>query len=64
MDKDDTATRCLNCHRPVGEVPLIPVLHRDGLAHICPQCLPVLIHEPQSIGSKLPGADKLEPRSH
>jgi hypothetical protein len=61
MDKDESATRCLNCGRPLGRIPLLPVLHRDGLAHICPQCLPVLIHDPKSLADKLPGADSLEP---
>ena len=64
MDKDAAAVRCLSCARPVGQVPLIPVLHRDGLAHICPQCLPGLIHEPQSLVGRLPGAETLDPHKH
>lgn len=64
MDRDDSATCCLNCRRPVGRIPLIAVLHRDGTAHICPQCLPVLIHDPKSLADRLPGADALEPHRH
>jgi len=62
MDKDAAATRCLNCRRPLGDVPLLAVLHREGLAHICPECLPVLIHEPQTLADRLPGADALKPK--
>jgi hypothetical protein len=32
--------------------------------HICPQHLPVLIHNPQMLVGKLPGAEGLTPAEH
>lgn len=56
--------QCANCERTPDQVPLIPVLTRDGQAYICPQCLPVLIHKPQQLADKLRGADALTPHEH
>jgi hypothetical protein len=39
-------------------------MHRNGTAYICPQCLPVLIHQPQQLLTKLPGAEALQPHEH
>lgn len=46
---------CLNCNRSEMDVPLIPLTFQQKEMHICPQCLPALIHKPQSIAAKLPG---------
>lgn len=53
--------QCVNCERPVEQVPLIAVLTSEGQAYICPQCLPVLIHKPQQLADKLRGAETLTP---
>jgi hypothetical protein len=45
-------------------VPLLTLNHRSGTAYICPQCLPVLIHEPQMLVGKLDGAETLRPHEH
>ncbi len=55
---------CVNCGRSVDEVPLLVVAQRDGTSYICPQCLPVLIHQPQQLVDKLPGAGALQPHEH
>jgi hypothetical protein len=55
---------CVNCGRTVEQVPLIPLMHRNGQTYICPQCLPVLIHKPQQLVGKLSGAEMLEPHEH
>ncbi len=55
---------CLNCERTVEAVPLLTLTHRSGTAYICPQCLPTLIHEPQALNGKLPGAESLQPHAH
>ena len=59
-----TQPQCLNCQRTVDVVPLLTVTHRTGTAYICPQCLPTLIHEPQTLNGKLPGTEALQPHQH
>jgi len=56
--------QCLNCERSEKEIPLIALAYREKTYYVCPQCLPVLIHEPQNLAGKLPGADKFPPVSH
>jgi hypothetical protein len=64
MPIETTVLHCVNCQRTVAEVPLITLTTRVGAAYICPQCLPVLIHEPQQLLDKLPGAEALQPHEH
>lgn len=46
---------CFNCDRSEQDVPLLPATFQGSPLHICPQCLPALIHKPQVIAAKLPG---------
>ncbi|MCG3139164.1 MAG: hypothetical protein HDKAJFGB_00019 [Anaerolineae bacterium] len=64
MDTAQTDKECLNCGRSVNQVPLVPVEHRNGSAYICPQCLPILIHQPGKLAAKLPGASELQGHQH
>ena len=64
MFSETQMIQCVNCERTVEEVPLLTLTHRTGVSYICPQCLPVLIHEPQQLLSKLPGAEALQPHEH
>lgn len=64
MDENIIPRQCVNCGRSMVEVPLIPLLNRDGQAYICPQCMPVLIHQPQILVGKLAGAESLQPPEH
>jgi hypothetical protein len=64
MDENKTPRQCIHCARSIDEVPLIPLFHRGGQVYICPQCMPVLIHQPQIFVGKLSGAEALEPREH
>jgi hypothetical protein len=64
MNDVEPVKQCVNCNRSVEQVPLISIEHRDGAAYICPQCLPILIHEPQALVGKLSGAEALSGRSH
>ena len=64
MSTDQAVANCVNCGRTVQEVPLLTITHRAGTAYICPQCLPVLIHEPQALIDKLPGTEALQPHEH
>jgi hypothetical protein len=56
--------RCVACDRDAGETPLIRLDYRDGTFHICPQHLPVLIHDPAQLAGRLPGAERLSPAEH
>ena len=64
MNDTPESMQCVNCQRSVEQVPLLTLNHRGGTAYICPQCLPVLIHEPQLLVGKLAGAESLRPHEH
>jgi hypothetical protein len=51
---------CIYCTRSSNEVPLIPFQYRGGSYWICPQHLPILIHKPAQLASKLPGLETLD----
>jgi hypothetical protein len=55
---------CLNCGRSSNEIPLLNFEYRDGTFQLCPQCLPVIIHKPQNLAGKLPGAEGFAPANH
>lgn len=61
---DPTAKTCLVCHRDDLETPLIQLHSRGASLFICPQHLPVLIHDPGRLIGKLPGAEALRPAEH
>jgi len=50
---------CLVCDRKVTEVPLIRLEYGEQVFYICPEHLPVIIHQPHKLVGKLPGAEKL-----
>jgi hypothetical protein len=56
--------KCVNCERLENEIPLIEMTYRNKPYFICPQCLPVLIHKPQTLAGKLPDADKFPSADH
>jgi hypothetical protein len=47
---------CLNCNRSEEQTPLLVLTFKGETRHICPQCLPILIHRPQQLAEKFPGA--------
>jgi hypothetical protein len=51
---------CLVCARTSDQVPLLRFEFRGQARHICPQHLPVLIHDPTRLAEVLPGADRLD----
>lgn len=55
---------CLACGRGEDETPLIALAYRGGRVWICPQHLPVLIHDPAQLIGKLAGAERLRPAEH
>jgi hypothetical protein len=48
---------CLVCGRSSSEVPLLSLHYQQDMVYICPQDLPILIHHPQDLAGKLPGAE-------
>lgn len=56
--------RCIACDRGADVVPLLTLEYRGGEVRICPQHLPVLIHDPGQLIGRLPGAETLSPADH
>lgn len=52
---------CLLCNRDSDATPLLTLEYRGSMIHICPQHLPVLIHDPARLVGILPGAEELQP---
>ena len=55
---------CLVCEQTQDQIPLINLKYQQNDLWICPQHLPVLIHNPQMLAGKLPGAEKMKPAEH
>lgn len=55
---------CLACGRSDRDTPLVQLLYQGAPLHICPQHLPVLIHNPIELVGKLDGAERLRPAEH
>lgn len=60
----DTQSTCIACERSSEEVPLLALEYRGQKYYICPQDFPTLIHQPQKLIGKLPGAERLEAHNH
>ncbi|MBS4027888.1 MAG: hypothetical protein KGZ58_04535 [Ignavibacteriales bacterium] len=56
--------QCIACNRTAEQIPLITLDYQNQKFSICPQHLPLLIHEPKSLIGKLPGAEAMEPAVH
>jgi hypothetical protein len=52
---------CLFCERDSDVTPLLTLEYRGSTIRICPQHLPVLIHDPARLVGILPGAEDLKP---
>jgi hypothetical protein len=48
--------KCLHCGRDADQIPLLAMRFGDQDLWICPQHLPILIHQPEKLADKLPGA--------
>lgn len=51
---------CLFCKRDENEIPLVQLDFKGQNHWICPQHIPVLIHDPQKLTGMLPGAENME----
>ncbi len=50
---------CLVCHKTSNEIPLVKMEYKDKEIYICPQHIPLLIHEPEKLIGTLDGAEKM-----
>ena len=57
----DTTKACLECQRGDKETPLVNLEYQGERMWICPQHLPLLIHNPGKLAGRLPGAENLKP---
>ncbi len=55
---------CIACERGSDDVPLITLEYRGRSLAICPQHLPMLIHDPGQLAGRLEGAEDLRPADH
>jgi len=55
---------CLACGRGDDVTPLVALSHQGTTRWICPQHLPILIHDPARLAGRLPGAESLSPAEH
>ncbi len=58
---DKNSKRCLACERGSDVTPLIAIEYRGERLWICPQHLPVLIHDPGQLVGRLVGAEDMRP---
>jgi hypothetical protein len=55
-----STSACLNCGTSEKDRPLLTIKFQSRELHICPQCLPILIHKPYQLVEKLPGIKSYE----
>jgi hypothetical protein len=48
--------KCIQCERTSEQVPLIRLEYKGSEYSICPEHLPILIHQPAKLEGKLPQA--------
>ncbi len=60
----DAVSACVSCGRTDAEAPLLSFRYRGQAAWICSSCLPVLIHQPDRLGGKLPGSSAIPRAPH
>ena len=58
------AKRCVACDRDDAVVPLVRLDYRGEPLWICPEHLPILIHDPARLAGRLAGAERLKPAEH
>ncbi len=54
-------TACIYCNRTAQIVPLLQFEFQGEQYWICPQHLPILIHQPAQLAGKVKGFESLEP---
>jgi NMD protein affecting ribosome stability and mRNA decay len=52
-EQQKTTRTCLSCGKSEEEIPLVLLCYVSREAHVCPQCLPVLIHHTDRLAERL-----------
>ena len=58
---ENSNKKCLVCEQDSNAVPLIALEYQEKQLWICPQHIPILIHQPQQLVGKLSGAEGMKP---
>lgn len=58
-----SSTKCFYCEITSDEVPLFKLTYQEKDLYVCPQHVPLLIHDPSKLTGKLEGAERLTPYS-
>ncbi len=61
MSGGESTSTCLACDRDSNATPLLALEYRGKRLWICPQHVPILIHDPTRLAGRLPGAESLSP---
>ena len=61
MTRETSGARCLACDCDSSAAPLVCLEYRGKALWICPQHMPVLIHNPTQLVGRLEGAENLRP---
>jgi hypothetical protein len=59
MEKSENI-KCLYCQRGEEQVPLVQLSFKGSKYYICPQHIPVLIHNPDQLQGMLPDAENMQ----
>lgn len=51
---------CIFCKRDDKQIPLVQMSYMAKNYWICPQHIPILIHEPSKLAGMLPGAEDMQ----
>ena len=60
----DNSAKCLVCERDSNQIPLMAFQYRLATVWICPEHLPILIHQPAKLADRLAGAQGFAPAPH
>lgn len=55
---------CISCGRDSRQTPLLAFEYQDRQFWMCPEHLPVLVHDPAQLVGKIPGAETFRPSEH
>ena len=57
---DTHGKNCIICKKDEDQIPLVKFDYKQTSFWICPQHIPVIIHDPTQLEGLLPDADKFE----
>lgn len=60
----DAKPVCLACERNSDQIPLLAFQYQGQTLWICPEHLPILIHQPAKLADRLAGAQGFAPAPH